>query len=71
MVPWLSCGDDTLHFDRFYDQLTGGLNQGRLACVEGIFQKLDENHSGRVSCEQLRIAFATNCHPKVISNEIT
>ena len=58
-------------WDKFYCELTGGLNDARKACVHAIFSKLDTTGCGSVTIENLRIAYSVKSHPKVISGEIT
>jgi Ca2+-binding EF-hand superfamily protein len=63
--------DGCVDFDKFYCELTGGLNDSRMACVHKTFSKLDLEGCGSVSSENLRVAYNVSSHPGVIAGKIT
>jgi Ca2+-binding EF-hand superfamily protein len=63
--------DGVVDFDLFLSSLRGQLNPNRIAVTQKYFYKFDPAHNERVAASDLRVAFKSNAHPKVISGEIT
>ena len=64
--------DGVVDYDMFLKCLRGQLNDARLAKVKACWCKFgNPGMDEKVSCSDLRVAFDSSQHPKVISGEIT
>lgn len=63
--------DGVVDYDLFLCSLRGELSAARIACSSKHFARFDPNQTGRVAASDLRVAFKSQAHPKVVSGEIT
>lgn len=63
--------DDKFNYDKYYMELTGGLNDARMGIVHQIFASLDKSGCGSVACSNLRVNYNVASHPRVISGHLS
>jgi Ca2+-binding EF-hand superfamily protein len=66
-------GDQTIKITEFLHSIRGHMNLHREDLVKEVFHRLDKNHSGLITFDQLRNTFVQNLknHPDVVSGATT
>jgi len=61
----------TIEYDEFLRAIRGPMNQGRVACVQKAFKKLDKDGNGWIDINDVRGVYNAKKHPDVLSGKKT
>jgi Ca2+-binding EF-hand superfamily protein len=61
----------SVNFDEFVRALRGDLSPARIACIRQAYDKLDVNHDGSVTLDDVAKLYDVSMHPDVIANKMT
>jgi len=59
----------TIDFDEFIRQLRPPLNNFRLDLINKAYAKLDKNHDGQITVDDLRGVYIVKYHPKFMNGQ--
>jgi len=61
----------SVNFDEFIRALRGDLSPARIACIRQAYDKLDVNHDGSVTLDDVAKLYDVSMHPDVVANKMT